>query len=208
MKRSMTYAVLSLSLAVTLGLGGCLVEDRTVEIVLNSEHCESFPENHDSESWTSTDLITLGADIDELIEDNDISRDDIVEIFVMSGSYDVTSFVMVHDWKISGEIMIERTDISSPGPATLITYSDSINAEYISGRKSIPLEEAGVAVINQALEDYLAGAHPILELSVVNGAVDPSPSAADPIIYTWEACLLIQVVGELDVEVVVWMGGS
>jgi len=208
MKRVIISAALLVPLALTLGMSGCLLEDRTVEIVLNTDHCETFDENHASESWTSTDVIVLGAILDDLLEDNDISRDDIVDVFIVSGSYDVTSFVMVHDWKISGEITVERTDVSSPGPVTLITYSDSINAEYISGRKSVPLEEAGVAVLNQAFDDYLAGAHPILTLSLVNGDVDPSPSAEDRIIYTWEACLMIQVVGELDVEVVVWLGGS
>jgi hypothetical protein len=211
MKKVLMTAALIIPIVITLGLGGCLLEDRTVQIVLNSDHCEEFPEDHGSDSWTRSETVELGEDLDQLLADNEISVEDIDSVFVTSGTYDVIEFPEIdHDWTLTGAIQIERTDISSSGPITLIaSIPVSVEAEYHSGPQSIPLEPAAVALINQALEDYLNGAAtPEFELSVVMGNIEPDPTPTDRIVFTWKACLLVQVVTELEVEVVNWLGGS
>ncbi len=210
MKKVLITAALMIPMVLALGLGGCLLEDRTVQIVLNSEHCEEFEEDHASASWSTTEIVEIGEDLDILLADNEIELEDIDSVFVVSGTYDVTEFIMTHDWLIGGEITVERTDITSSGPVTLITYDRvSVADEYLSGPQSTPLHSDGVDLVNQALEDYLHnGASPVIELTIVNGEVDPIPDSGDRIEFTWKACLLVQVVADLDVEVVNWLGGS
>ena len=211
MKKVFLTLALMIPLVIALGLGGCLLEDRDVQIVLNEDFCSSFPEDHASETWTSNKTIELGEDLDQLLADNDISLDQIDSIFVSGGNYDVIEYTVIdHDWLINGTITIERTDVSGSGPVTLVTGSaKSIETEYASGPQTVPLEPAAVAMINQALYDYLnTGATPEFEISVVMGEVSPSPSTEDRIIFEWQACILVQVLSTLDFEIVNWIGGS
>lgn len=211
MKKVFFSVALMFPIVIALGLGGCLLEDRDVQIVLNEDFCKEFPEDHASENWTHSEIVELGEDLDLLLADNEISMDQIDSIFVSGGNYDVTEYTAIdHDWRISGSITIERTDVSGSGPVTLITYdSVFIDAEYASGPQTVSLEPAGVALINQALYEYLnAGATPEFEISVVNGDVDPSPTTEDRIVFELKACILVQVISTLDVEIVNWLGGS
>lgn len=211
MKKVIFTAALMIPIVIALGLGGCLLEDRDVQIVLNSDHCVDFPEDHASESWTTSKTVELGEDLDQLLADNEISVEDIDSIFVTGGMYDVIEYIVIsHDWEIEGEITIERTDVTGSGPVTLISYdSVFIEEEYASGPQTVSLEPAGVALISQALYEYLnTGAIPEFELSVVMGDVDPSPTTEDRIQFVWEACIKVQVITSLEVEIVNWIGGS
>ncbi len=212
MKKVFFTAALTIPLVIALGLGGCLLEDRDVQIVLNDDFCKAFPEDHASATWTHSETLEIGEDLDQLLADNEISLDQIDSIFVSGGNYDVIEYTVIdHDWLIDGTITIERTDVSGSGPITLIAASSpkSIEAEYASGPQTVPLEPAAVAMINQALYEYLnAGATPEFELSVVMGDISPPPSTEDRIVFEWQACILVQVISTLDVEIVNWLGGS
>jgi hypothetical protein len=209
MKRSIMTAALMVPIAVALGLGGCLLEDRTVEIVLAEENCVSFPEDRTTENFTTPDTIWIGDDLDELLLDNEVSRDQITSAHLVSGAYEITDFPPhPHNWVLEGVIMVQRLDITEAAD-TLIRYSDVSLEDELGIHTPVDLHEDGVAVINRALDDYLAGTHlPILVVSVVNGDVDPSPSAADHMIFTWDACITLQVVAEVDLEILNWIGGG
>jgi hypothetical protein len=65
-----------------------------------------------------------------------------------------------------------------------------------------PLNENGVSLINQALQQYLDGTHePQLEFIIQNGDVVPEPSASDRIQFVWKSWLEIQVIFRETVEV-------
>ncbi len=194
-------------IALALGLGGCLLEDRTVEVVLNDEYCAPFVEDHDSENYTTPKDIELGEDLDSLLADNEVSREDILNAFLVSGSYEVLEFSHTHDWTISGVITVERLDISS-GPDTLVVYS-TVSLESELGIKTpVDLHDDGVALVNAAMDDYIAGGNPVLRLTVVSGDVYTDPTPSDRLQFVWEACLNVQVILGLDTEIFNFMGGS
>ena len=96
----MKKAILAVILIVPLVLASCLLDDRTVEIVLNDEHCEPFPEHHESENYTTPKDIEIGSNLDELLAQHEFSRENIESAHLMSGFYEVTEFVHDHDWLI------------------------------------------------------------------------------------------------------------
>ena len=209
MKKLFVTAALMIPVALALGLGGCLLEDREVEIILNDEHCEPFVEYHTSENYTTPTIIELGEDLDSLLVDNDITLDQLVDAFLVSGFYEVTEFSHTHDWEISGIITVERTDITGAGPDTLIVYTEVSLEDNLGVKTQVVFHADGVAIINQAMDDYIAGGNPTLQLTVVNGDVGPtSPSGSDPLDFTWEACLNVQVIATIDAEIFNFMGGS
>ena len=64
------------------------------------------------------------------------------------------------------------------------------------------LDAAGVELLNQALEDYIAGtADPVLEFAVENGDVDPNPSVQDMLVFDWRGCVAIHIVAGVSLEV-------
>jgi hypothetical protein len=208
MKRVLITAALMIPLV--LALSGCL-EDRTLQIVLSSNSCIDFDEYSESVNWTSTEIVHMGDDLDDIRADNDIGLDEVDSVFVSGITYNVIAFNLADPaWVVGGEITVERTDGAGAGPVVLFEYADlSIPDEYVSGPQVVEPQPAGVALINDALYDYLNGtASPVLELTVNNGSVTPAPSAADPIDFTWKVCVIVQIIGTLDAEVIVWLGGS
>jgi len=208
MKKIIAAAALIIPVALALGLGGCLLEDREVEVVLNDEHCEPFVEHHTSENYTTPKDIVLGEDLDDLLADNDVSRENIVDAFLVSAFYEVTEFSHTPDWVIGGIITVERIDIGGAGPDTLIVYPELSLDEKLGVKTQVVLHADGVAIVNQAMDDYIAGSNPVLRLTVVNGYVTPSPTPGDPLDFTWEACLNVQVIATIDTEIFNFMGGS
>ena len=159
--KTVAFLVLMLSIA---GLNGCL-EDRETEIVLNDENCESFDEYRTSAVYTTPYLLDVAEEIDSLLADNDASRSDIIEAFLVSASYEITAFPhdeIYHDWDFAGVIMIERIGSGNP-PDTLLDYNDYITvSDAAVGEKTyVTLHEDGVAVINGALSDFISGADPV-----------------------------------------------
>ena len=141
--------------------------------------------------------------------DNDITLDQLVDAFLVSGFYEVTEFSHTHDWEISGIITVERTDITGAGPDTLIVYTEVSLEDNLGVKTQVVFHADGVAIINQAMDDYITGGNPTLQLTVVNGDVGPtSPSGSDPLDFTWEACLNVQVIATIDAEIFNFMGGS
>jgi hypothetical protein len=200
MRRIINTAVLLVLAVAIAGMNGCL-EDREVEIVLNDENCETFAESHISENFTTPQIIYLGSELDDLLEDNEVSREQILDAFLVSASYEVKEFTQDHPWDLAGMISVERLDIMD-SPDTLVIYSNLTVSDAIIDEKTyVELHEDGVAKVNEAMDDYIAGMHPILRVTIINGDVEPDPSVSDPIDFTWEFCLFIQAITTLDTEI-------
>ena len=132
--------------------GGCIMEDRVVELVVSETTCVEFVEDQSSVSFVTPATVNYAAMLNEILDDNDISREDIVSARLVSASYGVTHVDPAHDdWKITGSITIERVD-KTDGPETLWDYTSVAIADALG--KTIPavLNGDGVGVLNRALD--------------------------------------------------------
>ncbi len=180
--------------------GGCIMEDRVIELVINETTCAEFLEDHATVSFVTPATVDYAAEINEILDDNDISREDLVSARLVSASYGVTDFPTHDDWNITGSITVERNDIAD-GPSTLWEYT-SVSVQGALGKK-IPavLNEDGVGVLNRALADFIAGGSPVLTFKVVNSGVTPAPSSGDRLLFTWNGCIVVDFVAKTDVEI-------
>lgn len=178
----------------------CVLDEKVVELVLTGETYADFSENEDGADEAETATIDMADEIRDILEDNDLSLSDIEDAFVTSVHYGVTSFSQSHDWTISGAISVRRVDLG--GGFVVIANYTSQSVQGALGQK-IPasLEPAGVDVVNTALDDFLAGANPILEFQVLSGTIAPVPSPSDPMVFDWRAWLAIQMITSQTVEV-------
>ena len=181
-------------------LGGCIMEDRVVDVVIGDSTCAGWYENHTSFDYTNSVILDYTEQMSRVLRDNDLSRGDIASAHLVRMTYGVTQFSNDHDWLVTGAVTVRRND-TPDGPFTLFDYVE-LSVEGALGRNlPVALEEAGVGVINRALDDFIAGGSPVLVFEVDNSGVTPSPSVVDPIQFSWCCCIYIQVIHAVDVEV-------
>lgn len=144
--------------------------------------------------------LAFAGEIERILEDNDLSRADVVSAHLVRATYGVTEFSHTHDWHVTGLVTVRRIDVSD-GPSVLFDYESLSIAGALGLNLPVVLQEGGVGVINRALADFIAGENPILMFGVDNSGVVPEPSVVDPIQFIWRACIYVQVITAVDVEV-------
>jgi hypothetical protein len=175
-------------LCVLIVTGGCIMEEKVVELVFTGETCVDFEEDHATGEFSSQSVIEFGQDLVDILNENDLDRSDIAQAMVMGGSYEVTDFTHGHDWTVSGSILVERLDLSGE-PQTLLAYTSQSLSEALDNQIWVELETAGVSVLNGALQDFLNGGYPQLRFTVENGTTSPAPGASDHIVFDWQTCI-------------------
>jgi hypothetical protein len=199
-KNSFIPFVIALVAILGAWLAGC-DEEKKYDIVIGSDICPDtvFTQDSASEIFTDTVYVEAGEDIDDALKKNGYSRSSIKAAILNGAYYTVTEWVQPSppqtDWKISGAITIQRTDV--PGPEdTLVVYDHASVKGALGNNVTAKLDPGGVDIVNQALEDFLDGADPAFRLVVLNGDCDPNPSLSNRIQFKWYACLQAQIVLE------------
>jgi hypothetical protein len=195
-------AVLALASLVLIAGGGCILKTKTIEIVLNDDGCVQFSENQTSETFTTPSTLYLADELDELLENNDLSHTDVKAARLSSATYEVTEFDTTDThWALTGAITIERQDVSD-GPFNIIDYTNQAVMDAYLVRTVAALNEDGVDLLHRAIDDYLLGERPVLIFKVQNGGVGPSsPTVGNPLVFDWEACFGLYVIIEQEYEV-------
>jgi len=193
-------ALILLTAVLIAGASSCIMEDRLVEFVVTEETCAPFDIDSPLVNFEETAVVFLADDLNEVLGDNDAAREDIVTARIVSLSYSVTQFSHTHDWDITGAVTVERQDVAD-GPDTLLNYTDQSVEGALGVRIPASLNEDGVALVNRALDAFLAGGNPVLVFKVVNGGANPPPSVSDHIVFQWEPCLVTHIVVKKDIEV-------
>jgi hypothetical protein len=197
-------APILLAVGILAGTSSCVLEDRTVEFVVTEESCASLDVNSSSASFVSSPAaVFISDEINSTLEDNDVSREDIVTARIVSATYGVTQFttpVSLHDWHITGSVTVERNDIAD-GPAALLNYTDQSVMEAYGKKIAASLNEAGVDIVNRAIDAYIAGGNPVLVFKLSNTSVTPTPTAPDPIVFQWQPCVTMHIVTKKSMQV-------
>jgi hypothetical protein len=205
MKTAMKKAGLLLFLVGLVQLvGGCIMEDRIVELVVNESTCMDFEQNEYTTTFTTPVTVWFADEINKALEDNDVSREDIVTARLVSASYGVTEFPDHSDWLITGSVTIQREDSTRHEdmvPNTLWDYQDLSIVGAVGMKIPAILNPDGVGVLNRALDDFLAGRNPVLTFRVENANVTPTPTTEDRLIFKWKGCISVDIVAKSDIEV-------
>jgi hypothetical protein len=202
MHKTATAILISLLVLLMVGSLNCILDEKVIEIVVSGRTCAEFSEDEDSATWNDTLTIDYGDTLQKILDDNDIERDSIQTAHLVSVYYTVTAIDPDQpDWVVDGEITIARGDIAA-GPATLINYTDQNVKDALDVEIYADLNPDGVTIINQALEQFRVGTHnPTLVFEVINDGVVPDPATQEVnMIFTWKACLTIQVVSSQEFE--------
>ena len=134
---------LALALIVLLGLAStsCILDEKVLEIVLRGSTCAEFEEYDEDETFATPDTIDMAEEVEDILEDAGISRDEIVEAKLIKAGYQVTDFDNTHDWVISGVITVERSTTTISG---LTVTVDGTTYEF--GRTTVVVDDVGVRI--------------------------------------------------------------
>lgn len=175
----------------------CIFDTKVVDLIVTGEtYTPKFNEDHGTEEWITSVTYDVSDELDAILGDNDVEKADVDTARLISVTYEVVT-PDDHDWEISGSITI---GYAARGRSEIIVDYDTVSLDAITGAPMFAdLNPAGVAVFHEAVDDYLAGASPVLTFAAVNGDVvpDPTDSEQDPpgrINFSWKACLRMYVV--------------
>jgi hypothetical protein len=178
---------------------GCILHTKELEIVITDRACIQFDEHHTSENYTTPGQESLFEDLDQLLDDHDLTRSQVIEAGLISATYQVLTLAGSHDWTVQGTIWVGYDDDEAVVVNPTIESLSSAMADPVAA----DLNQDGVDLINAAIADYLNGMNPVLSFWVdyETGDVDPTPTLADPLDFAWEGCLKLYVdfVDTLDV---------
>lgn len=192
--------VLVLALLMAWAVNVSCLEEKDLCLSVFGDVCAVFEEDERSANFTDPAIIDFAMEIDALLEENGFTRDDIKEATVNAAAVETIVWPGGHDWIVTGQITVQRID-GTPGPvAVLIEYTTQSVVATLNNRTPVALTAAGVDLLNQAALDFIDGQDPVLEFIVTNGTVDPVPSDADPMIFTWKAFLIMNILLSETVE--------
>jgi hypothetical protein len=183
-----------------VGLNGCILQTTEITIVITDFVCTGFEENHDSENYTDETVTfddSFFDDLDAILADNDMTKDDIEAVSVVGVFYQVTDGptappAPATNWTVSGRIWIQVDG----GPLVLIAeYQPIVLTGPMTDPVAIDTNDAGLAALDAALEDYLAGGYPTIVFWAdrETGDIDPTPTGVSPFIMEWNGCVSMEV---------------
>lgn len=189
----------SLLLALGVSCDFDIMKERTLEFVIPCEVCFEFTQNESSANFSRMVEIQFANRIDEELEENDISKEDVESIQVVSVSYEVKT-VENGSWTITGEAEVMRADAGGEWKK-ILNYTEVSLLDAMDEVNYADLNQDGIEVVNQAAADYLGGSSPLLRFRIINGDVEPDPSPENRLIFAWEFCVHLHVVVSKDIEV-------
>jgi hypothetical protein len=168
-------------------------------VVWKAQFCVRFDEVNTTGSFV-TEVVCdkFATRIFEQLADDGISLDDIEAIAMVGGTVKLLGQLKGHNWVITSRVDICRQDDPNlpptDGPETLVNESVCSLEGIKKAKTPVDLNAAGVAIVDQALEDLINGGDPRLLVKMVGSDVDPTPSEKDPMLFKWQACIEVQAV--------------
>jgi hypothetical protein len=185
-----------------LSASGCKVIDPTdanfhkSKLVLYDHFCVQFDENRTTGTFASEVVCDQFATmINEWLDGKGVDREDIKQIYMSGGKIkEGDPYEGDHRWEVTSAVNIWRTDIDD-GPAQLLRNQTVRIPRSIDGHGYTPrFRMKGVKLVDRALQDLVDGGNPALMVQMVYTDVDPEPSDADPLVFSWQACIEVVAV--------------
>jgi hypothetical protein len=200
MKRA-TIHTLVLSVVCVLALAsGCIFDGRWGDIVVTDKVSIKLDEYRTNGTLGSAAVAEEFAnDVYKLLDKYDCKITAVKKINIVGATYEVVKPSNAHhDWTITSRVTVLRQDNPNgpvtDGPVGFVKLTKQ--SLHAAKRKPVPadLRCAGVELVDRALRDVVKGQKPRLVLGMEGGTIAPVPTPADPLSFTWRACVTFQVV--------------
>jgi len=202
MKKFLPLLGATLLVGLVIGLSGCILETTELTIVVSDFACTTFEEEHYNENYTDG-VASLDdsffEDLDVILLENELTKADIESVSVVGVYYKVLTGptdppLPALEWDVSGVVGIS---IDGGMPPVVIASYQHVSLSGPTDYIRIETLPSGLAVLDDAIAQYLDAAGPweYPDITFYSGMenIDPSPTAGDPFIMTWDGCLSMRV---------------
>ncbi len=191
--RLLGIAALGTSLVLT---PGCMFKNS--DVVITEKVCVTLDEYQTTGTFESFVVCDqFKTKLLEALAENGLQLDEVKRITMKEGTFK-TYEVKPHDWKVTAEIDIARQDVVDgpydDGPESFVTFNRQSLKKLMGRPQDADLHRHGVKLVDRALDSLLDGEDPRLVLIINNESVVPTPSEADPMQFTFKACVEFQIV--------------
>jgi len=189
-----TFLSLLLAVCLTALMTSCIYDPQSGTIVVSEKICvnlDQYETDGDIGARVVADQFRerLLADLYQ----HGATLDDVNDISVTSATYKLIKLSGDHDWTLTADVYVSRVDVSD-GPDKLVSFSNQ-SVDDLSGKPTnAALDNAGVGLLNRALDDLVAGGDPQVTVELVGESITPVPSVSDPLVFKWLACVEFQAV--------------
>ncbi len=203
MKKTLPLLGALMLVSLLVCLNGCILQTRTITITVTDLICTGFEEEHDDENYTDATITfddVVFEEMDEILADNDMTKDDVEQVSVIGVYHQVVTGptpppAPATGWTVSARLWVE---VDGGEPTLIASYRDIVLTVPMVEPARITTNDAGLAVLNAALEDYLSEDNPgnyptiVFHADRETGDISPSPTEESPLIMTWNGCLSIR----------------
>lgn len=186
------------ALLLTVAIGGCIVEDREVDVVVTGDIPVTWHTTGNNSSGNDIINVNVATDVEDALDQLDADSD-VQSIAIAGGSYEVLAnrgFVGAH----SGTVYVSATGVSE---MQVLSFDAPSNATGASGSTTveIALKKPGVDFLNARLNSYLTTHDAGLMQFTFRTAWTSTPPGAGSYDFDWKTALVMQIVGTIKVKV-------
>lgn len=176
--------------------GSTCTEDRDVQVVITADITAQFVAAGSTNEFSGSSTVFLNNEINlqEILDDNDLESID--EVTVQSAFYRVITPDPTASRTITGLISVHEG--ANPDQGLVSLTSVLVNDPAYVDWTAVPLLPGGVAVVNAALAQLVAGGSPTVTISTAG----TSTPVDVPTSFVWEVKIRVNVVGTAQVTVV------
>ena len=188
-------------LLTAVALGGCIIEDREVDVVVTGDIPATWHTEGDNSSGVDIANVNAAPDVEDALDNLDADSD-IKSINIAGGSYEVlanSGFVGAH----SGTVYVSATGVSEMAAMTFDAPSNEVGASGSHGVE-LNLQGTGIEFLNTRLNDYLDSGPPrdqsLLQFTFRTVWTSTPPGTSE-YNFDWKTALVLQIVGTIKVKV-------
>lgn len=178
MKQLCARLLVIAALGMLLATAGCITSQS--DLVITDVISANIDEHETTGTFSTFTVVSDFKDqLEKALAKSGKKTTDVKSIHMIGATFS-TMAVSPKDATATADITIARQDVSD-GPAAFVSFNNTALKNLTGKPTDATMDAAGVALVDRALADLLAGADPTLVLTVNNETITPTPTTDAPL---------------------------
>jgi hypothetical protein len=178
MKQLCAKLLVIAALGVLLASTGCIMNQS--DLVVTDVISANITEHETTGTFSTFTVVSDFKDqLEKALAKSGKKTTDVKSIHMIGATFSTMS-VSPKDATATADITISRQDVSD-GPAAFVSFDNTLLTSLRGSPTDATMDPAGVALVDRALADLLAGGDPTLVLTVNNETITPTPTTDAPL---------------------------
>lgn len=191
MKQLCAKLLVIAALGMLLATAGCITSQS--DLVVTDVISANIVEHETTGSFSTFTVVDdFKIQLEKALEKAGKKSTDVKSIHMIGATFQTLS-ISPKDARATADITIAREDVSD-GPAAFVSFNNTLLKSLQGKPTDATMNADGVALVDRALADLLAGGDPTLVLTVNNETITPTPTPEAPLDFTVRVNVKFQAV--------------